>query len=817
MKRAAQILGACAVLSAVAALVGWYLLRRALPQLDGELAVSGLSGPLDVVRDAHGIPHLYAQSSEDAYFGLGYAHAQDRFWQMELGRRVASGTLAELLGERGLEKDRLFRTLGLARHAPANYAQLDASSRAQLEAYARGVNAWLASGSSLPLELSLLGATPQPWEPADSLLLVKLLAWQLSGNWGQELRRVRIASELTLAEMAEFVTPYPGNEPIDLERLFQVYARLDLKVAPRVEERHGALFGMAPAARALARFAPGRLGQAVGSNNWAVSGARSQTGAPLLANDPHLELRVPSQWYLAHLDAPGLRVIGASLPGVPGIILGHNENVAWAFTNTCPDTQDLFLEKLLPGQEEQYLTPGGPQAFERSEETIQVRGADPVQLVVRNTRHGPVLSDVDPEAQKLLPSGYVLALSWTALAEDEQTATFPLRAALARDAASFLEAARSFQAPQQNITYADRAGVIGFVAAGRVPVRKADNELQGLVPAPGWLAAYDWDGLLPFEDLPQLTQPPPGQIVTANQRITPPGYSHWLGADWGPPYRAQRIAALLDATPRHSLASFRDIQLDQRSVLAERLLPLLLATLPRPAAAPEALALLEKWDLQMGASAPAPLIFSAWLRELSREVYADELGELFDDEWVEQPEFLRNVLSSEAQARWCDDRRSPEVESCPLVVSRAWSSAIAYLSGRFGPEPRGWSWGAAHVAIARHPLLGNLPLVSSWFNLVNARGGDSSTVDVGSYWMDEEDSAFQNDWGPSFRALYDLADLQRSVAITNSGQSAHALSPHYRDMNQLWANGQHVPLLTDRDQVAASAEGTLRLRPGKTN
>ncbi|MEY2930672.1 MAG: hypothetical protein RL033_1421, partial [Pseudomonadota bacterium] len=307
------------------------------------------------------------------------------------------------------------------------------------------------------------------------------------------------------------------------------------------------------------------------------------------------------------------------------------------------------------------------------------------------------------------------------------------------------------------------------------------------------------------------------RIVTANQRITPPGYSHWLGADWGPPYRAQRIAALLDETPRHSLASFAEIQLDQHSTLAERVLPAMLAELQRPAPAPEALALLEAWDLETSPEAPAPLIFAAWLRELSRELYADELGELFEDEWLEKPEFLRNVLSNPAQAHWCDDQRSPELESCPAVVTRAWGKAIDYLSQRFGPEPRAWAWGAAHVAHAQHPLLGQVPLVSRWFNLVNARGGDSSTVNVGSYWMDEDESAFQNDWGPSFRALYDLGDLERSVAITNSGQSGHVLSPHYRDMNQQWASGRQVPLITQRERVAATAEGTLHLRPGKSN
>lgn len=821
MSRWARILVAGAGLGLAAAAAALGALYRSLPQIDGEAVVAGLRAPADVVRDAHGVPHVYARDLEDAYFGLGYAHAQDRLWQMDLHRRVGAGRLAEILGERALPTDRVFRVLGLVRHARITERRLDASTRRLLEAYAGGVNAWLDAGHSLPIEHTLLRVAPERWALLDSLLLLRVLAWQLSGNWGAELWRLRLASVLTPEELGELQPPHPGEPALGLAGAFGAYAELELPLAP-LGQRQGRAVGvsthrrasvaLAPAAAALARLAPARLGEAIGSNNWAVAAARSSSGAPLLANDPHLELKAPSQWYLAHLEAPDVQVVGASLPGIPGIILGRNAHVAWAFTNTLPDSQDLFIEKLEPGRNDHYATPDGPRPFERHEELINVRGADPVRIEVRRTRHGPVISDADPEARGLLPAGYVLALAWTGFDDDDQTIAFPGRAARARSGADLLEAARSFHAPQQNIVYADTAGSIGFVAAGHVPLRKPENVLRGLVPAPGWLDAYDWAGRLPFEALPQERDPASARLLTANQNITPPGYPHWLGAEWAAPFRAQRIARRLDERPRHSLDSFASIQLDVFGSLAERVLPAMLDALPRPAAAPEALALLEAWRFEMSAVMPQPLIFAAWLREIGRGLYADELGDLFEDEWAEKPEFVRRVLGGDA-AHWCDDRRTAEPETCDRVVAEAWRRAIAQLSDRFGSDPAGWSWGAAHRAVARHPLFGELPVLAAAFNLVTARSGDSSSVDAASYWVDEEESAFENHWGPGFRALYDLADLESSRAVLSTGQSGHVLSPHYRDMFRRWAAGGYVPLLTQRERVDADAEGTLRLKP----
>jgi len=698
-------------------------------------------------------------------------------------------------------------------------------------AYTRGINSWLQEQHALPIELQLLGRKPQPFQPADAVLLVKLLAWQLSGNFIDELWRVRMGAQLTPQQQAEFSVAYPGDPSIPFAQLWQVYSGLGLDALrqPSAQGRHRAavdarsvhpgqawLQTLTPVATELAKLAPAHLGEAIGSNNWLVDGSRSATGKPLLANDPHLALSAPSQWYFAHLEAPGLSVIGATLPAVPGVILGRNAHVAWTFTNTHPDTEDVFIERLAPGDPERYLTPHGYQTFERRRELIKVKGGAEVELWVRSTRHGPVISDVSTHARGLTPTGHVLALSWTGLAPDDTTVAFPLRAGRAVNAAELREAARSYHAPTQNIVYADDAGTVGFVAAGKVPVRGPGNALNGLVPAPGWLADYDWRRLLAFEEMPALQAAQSGRIVTANQNIVPPGFARWLGADWGPPYRHDRITQLLDARAAHSLDSFAEIQRDNYSTIAAQLLPTLIEQLgaPRDDAERSFVAELSAWDRAMRPDSRAPLLFAAWLRELTKLIAQDELGELLsEDAWV-RPEFLRAVLDDRAgQARWCDDTRSPEQEGCEYITRRALHGALAYLNRRFGDDRSKWSWGVAHPSVSAHAVLGKVPVLNRFFDVTAERGGDSSTVDVGSYQLEDDDTAFRNAWGPGFRAIYDLADLERSVAILNTGESGHVMSAHYRDMNALWSRGQYVPLITDRARVMQHALGTWVLDP----
>ncbi|MSQ63399.1 MAG: penicillin acylase family protein [Betaproteobacteria bacterium] len=774
-------------------LAGFYLyLRQSLPQSRGEFRLAGLSAPAEILRDRYGIPHIFAGNLADASFALGFIHAQDRLWQMEMNRRIASGRLAEIVGPGALETDRFVRTLGVRRAAEANLRTLDTETRALLEAYAAGVNAFLASDPVLPLEFWLTGARPEPWSPADSIAWVKMMAWDLGGNWRNELLRMRLARNLPLARIHELLPPYPGDPVPVIADLKELYSSME-RDAVR-----------------LARFVPDNEG--LGSNNWVVSGARSASGKPLLANDPHLGLTAPSVWYFAHLSAPGLTAIGATLPGVPAVILGRNERIAWGMTNTGSDVQDLYIEKLDAAGG--YLAPEGPRAFQVIDETINVKGAESEKLRVRISRHGPVISDVMRTAQDLAPRGHVIAFAWTALAEDDRSMQAALRFARAREWDGFLAAARDFHSPQQNIVYADIEGNIGFVAAGRVPQRKPGNDLKGMAPAPGWQAKYDWAGYIPFEQLPRSFNPESGAVVTANHRITPPGYPHFISSDWQPPYRAERIQQLLDATPKHGVNSFARIQADVVSLAMRELLPKLLATRPRSEEARKALALLAKWDGAMAPERAEPLIAWAWWRELTRAIYADELGDAFHQNWLARAVFLGNVLSGDAErARWCDDVRTPALETCEEALALSLEAALADLAKRYGSDQARWRWGEAHLARHQHRPFGRQPLLAGLFDINVPSPGDAYTVNVGRNNLNDEAQPFANRHAASLRAIYDLSDLEKSLYIHSGGQSGNILSDHYKAFSEAWAKNEYIPMRAERRILDAEQHQLLRLVP----
>ncbi len=782
-----------ALLAALLA-AGYLYLRQSLPKTAGEVRLAGLAQGVDVLRDRYGIPHIFAGSLPDAVYALGYVHAQDRLWQMEMSRRIAAGRISEVVGAAGLETDRFMRTLGVRRAAEANLRTLDAETRQLLEAYAAGVNAFLAGAPVLPPDFWLTGVRPEPWTPADSVAWVKMMAWDLGGNWRSELLRMRLAKTLPLARIHELLPPYPG-EPVpviaDLKELYAPLAREAVR---------------------LAKFAPDNEG--LGSNNWVVSGARSESGKPLLANDPHLGLTAPPVWYFAQLSAPGVSVIGSTLPGVPGVILGHNERIAWGFTNTGPDVQDLYLEKL--DASGGYLAPDGPRAFQVVDEVIRVKGGEPERLRVRISRHGPVISDVLQVAQEAAPRGLVIAFSWTALAEDDRSIQVALKLARARDWDGFLAAARDFGAPQQNMVYADVEGNIGFVAAGRVPMRRADNDLKGMAPAPGWMEKYDWTGEIPFAELPQAFNPKDGAIVTANHRITPPGYAHFISSEWQPPYRADRIRQLLDATPKHTAGTFARIQADVTSLAMRELLPKLLAARPRSEPARKALEQLAKWDGAMAPERAEPLIAWAWWRELARAVYADELGDAFPQNWSARVRFMSGVLSGDAKkARWCDDVRTPAVETCEELLAVSLDAALADLRLRFGEDSSRWHWGDAHRALHVHRPFGRQPLLARLFDISVGSPGDPYTVNVGRNNMNDEDNPFANRHAASLRAIYDLSDLEKSLFIHSGGQSGNVLSAHYKSFAGAWAKNEYIPMHARRDTLDREPHEVLRLVPAK--
>lgn len=771
--------------------------RRAVPEPSGRLSVHGLGQNTDVTRDSHAIVHIRARSVDDAYFGLGFAHAQDRLFQMELARRVASGKLAELIGERGLDSDRLFRTLGLTTVVERNLRALSGETAAALAAYARGVNAFLESNAPLPIELELIQSSPAPWTARDTLLVGKLLAFRLAGNWDNELWRLRLAARLTPRQLEEFTRSDDSRAAVSYEDMWKVYSDSGLEVAAKQSEF----------AAELGRYAPTGRGRAVGSNSWVVDGRRSRSGKPLLANDPHLELTAPTAWYLAHLSAPGFEVMGATIPGLAGVVIGRNERVAWSFTNLAPDTQDLYFERLVP---EGYASPNGPAAFEEREERIAVRWGSDVSLRVRQSRHGPIVSDILREA--VTPSGYVLALAWTALSDVDETLRFPLAAARTSTASELRVAASALFAPAQNLVYADIDGAVGFVAAGGIPQRR-NGPLRGAVPAPGWTAEFDWDGLIPFEELPTQVQPEQGYLVTANQNTAPIEYPRFLGVDFGVLERTHRIDELLQTTPLHDPTSFAQVQLDTHSAMAQVLLPLLLSQLGDAEEVRAEIVALASWDRNLATTSSAGALCAAWLREFARAVYSDEIGDLFPDESEPRTEFLRAVLTDQGGAsRWCDDTRTLAPESCGTMARHSLLSALSYLKQRLGADPSTWTWGGLHEGVALHPLLGDVPILGGLFNVRVPRGGDASSPNVGAYiWND--DAPFENGWGPGLRAIYDLSTRDRALGILSTGQSGHVMSPHYRDMVAPWQHGELLTLSMRAEEFGRNALGTWTLEP----
>lgn len=764
---------------------------------EGVLELAGLVQPVEVYRDHFDVPHVYAQTADDAYFALGFLHARERFWQMELSRRAGSGRLAELFGADALEQDRFMRTLGLRRAAEANWAQLDPATQASLQAYAKGVNAGIAQSRWLPVEFYLTGAPrPEPWHPVDSLVWLKTMAWRLSGNWWEELLNLRLQNRLSTEQLADLFPPYPGDAPQTLPDVSKWYTPV-----------------AAQADRLLAQHR-NEAEKSVGSNNWVVDGSRSVSGKPLLANDPHLPLTAPSIWYFAHLHAPGLNVIGAGLPGVPGILLGRNEQVAWAFTNTNPDSQDVFVERLVPGNPGHYQTPAGEAAFTEFKETLRVKGAPDERLIVRVSRHGPLISTADADARQATPPGTALALSWVGLRADDMTVRFMLNAGRAQNAEQLKAAARDFHSPQQNIVYADAQGRIGFIAAGRVPVRAQGNELLGALPAPGWLPQYDWQGTIPFEQLPQQSAGNDGKIITANQKITPKDYPYFITSGWALPYRAERISDLLDRRARHDVQSFAALQNDVFNPVAAELLPLLLNTDVEDGLSLQVLRNLREWDYRMAADASQPLIFAAWLRHLSDILLQDKLGDFYELVGDYNPAFLVRVLTNRdgSAVRWCRSGASAPTP-CAAEARQALQDAITEVRRHYGDDPAQWHWGRAHVSVFANQPLGKLPGLGWFFNVETESAGGMDSVNVSGYRYDEQTGLYRGESGPAFRAIYDLAEPDKSVFILGTGQSGRPWSPHYRDMTSAWAEGGYLPLTTRRDNIERDAVVRQHLLP----
>ncbi|MGL4174012.1 MAG: penicillin acylase family protein [Actinomycetota bacterium] len=819
------------VMAVVAAITATTATRRPLPDRSGTLAIPGLSAEVQVLRDDRGIPHLYAQTSADLFLAQGYVHAQDRFFEMDARRHITAGRLAELVGDNpdAIAADRAVRTMGWRRVAEQEVSLLSAQTRQYLQAYADGVNAYLRDRSSgqVAVEYTILDLTLpeyqiEPWQLADSLAWLKGLGWELKGNYTDEVTRARASAFLPQRRIEELYPDVPSNllpvipDPASVAAASASTA----SVSVTTPEMAAAIIAADDVLTAIPQITG--QGAGVGSNSWVVDGSRTETGKPLLANDPHLATQAPSAWYQMGLhcttvntDCP-FDVSGFTFAGLPTVVIGHNANIAWGFTNLPADVTDMYLERV---SGDNVQVDGSFRPLTKRTETLRIRGGEDISLTVRSTGHGPLISDVLADAENAgrdiraeeRDFTYDVALAWTALTPG-RTADGLFDLNRASDWASFRDAMRTFESPTQHVIYADTVGNIGYQMPGRVPVRRG---YDGRWPVPGWDSSYRWESFVPFDELPSVRNPDEGFIVAANQEATAQAEPYLTG-DWMHGYRSQRIRDLLFGERQISTATMSAIQSDTKNPMAPTLVPALLQVdLTNSPFTQEAQNLLRDWDFTQPVDSAAAAYYNAVWRNLLRLTFDDELGvELAasgDERWFT---VVADLLRKPTD-QWWDDKATPGLrEGRDEILRQALRAARVDLTQSLGKDVSQWEWGNLHQVQVTHQLLGGEGIP----------GVIQSVVNRGPYPVAGSTGAVNSTSGPvapgydvrvapSMRMVVDLADLDQSTWVNLTGSSGHPGDSHYDDQIDAWLIGRSFPWPFTAQAVAASTKERLVLRP----
>jgi penicillin amidase len=815
---------------------------KSFPQIDGEVQVEGLDAPVDVYRDRMGIPNIYASTLHDLFFAQGYVHAQERFWQMDTWRHIGSGTLSEMFGKGQVDTDTFLRTLGWRVTAEQEYQGLDPQSKAIIESYTAGVNAYLKDHdtTALSLEYAVLGLLSpdykiKPWTPVNSMTWGKAMAWDLRGNMDEEIQRAVLLKTLTPEQVAELFPDYPPDHPVIVNKIGGTASNTEnqlSEVATNLPLSTSDLQHLAERVTILDAIL-GPQGDGIGSNSWAVSGSRTTTGMPLLANDPHLSIQMPSIWFQIGMhcrpksDACPFEVAGFSFAGVPGVVIGHNDKVAWGFTNVGPDVMDLYIEKVNPENPNQYEVNGKWVDFETRQEKINVVGGDPVDITVKLSRHGPVISEAygplknegEPKDKEFepfkdragipLPANYVIALRWTALSPST-----PFQAIWgfnkAQNWEDFRNAARNFHVPAQNLLFADTQGNIAYQMPGDIPIRAKGD---GTLPVPGWTDEYEWTGFIPFEDLPYTFNPKEGYIATANNQIPPSDYPNFITHDWDYGFRAQRIVDMIQNAPgKIDIAYIQSMQGDDFDANGPVYVPLLLGLSELSDNEAKAQGLLNGWDYQARADSSAAAVFNSFWRHLLQNTFNDELPERYwPDGGSRWNEVMRHL--DESSTWWDDKTTSDKVETRQDILRKSFEQGVAELEKMFGRDLSRWNWGEMHVSTFRNGTLGDSGVapIEGLFNRgpYPTSGGEAIVNATG--WSVKD--GYETNWLPSMRMIVDLGNLDNSVTVHTTGESGHAYHKHYDDMAPMWANIQYYPMLWDETSVTQNTEGHLVLQP----
>jgi penicillin amidase len=789
------------------------LAKQALVATTGILSVSGLKDEVRIVRDRWGVPHIFATSVKDLFFAEGYTHAQERLWQMDFNRRLACGTLSEVVGELPLDLDMFMRTIGMKHTAEATAKLVQEKGNKPfkeiLESYVMGVNEFIESHvDNPPFEYRVLNWQPSRWTLADTSACGLLVAYQLSMNWDNELLRAELIERLGEKRARDLLPFYPPEASLVIpsQGLFGEVAGSVLSCQKKVR---GALSSdpVQP-----------------GSNNWVIDGSKSTTSMPLLANDPHLLIGMPSIWYEAHLVAPGFNVMGVTFPGLPPVFIGHNERIAWGLTNLGSDVQDLYVEKLNPRNHRQYQFQGKWEDAQVCQEQFPVRGREkPVTKEIPITRHGPIIDSVlmgmaSPEVRKGLHQ--TLALRWTG--HEPSHSALALQGLLKLNQAGnwkeFREALRLCGLISQSVVYADVEGNIGYLANSIIPIRAKG---QGLVPVPGWTGEYEWTGYIPFDELPSAFNPPNHFFATANNKIVDDDYPYLITHDWLPAYRVRRIVQMLTAKEKLSLDDFKKMQADVYSIQARELLPFLTRLEPKSQKQRKALEYLSRWDFRMDKDSIAATVFHIWYLKLVQNVLKDKLGQNIYEHYfykrligncfhiLAMPKLLEYPTSY-----WFSDGSGSNIEKRDNLVRASLEQAIEELTEKIGPDMSTWRWGRMHTATFNHRL-GMMPPLDQILNAGPVEvGGDEYTVNNGAF---DYSADFTHVFIPSYRQIIDLSDLSKSISMHSTGQSGQPASDHYKDFVEPWAKVEYHPMLFDKKTIEKEAAEVLRLVPSGRN
>ncbi|MEO1640346.1 MAG: penicillin acylase family protein [Pseudomonadota bacterium] len=804
------------VLVVAALALVYYFASRSLPDYNAEASVRGLSAPVEIVRDNANVPHIFAETNEDAFFGLGYAHAQDRLWQMTMMRRTAQGRLSELFGERTVRIDEVLRRFDLYTLAVASVDAQAPETTEALEAYADGVNAWLAEvnagarGRGAP-EMWLFNHAIAPWQPADSLAILKLMALDLTSHIENEVLRARTSLLLGDERIADIL---PDDPTRPLAALPQ-YAELVPGVptyTPNMRMAYDPLSPIKPAPLAGA------------SNAWAADPTRSATGSTLLANDPHLGLTAPSIWYLARLDLESGGVIGGTIPGMPLVLSGRSDTLGWGLTYAYVDDQDVMLEEVNPDNPEEYRTPTGWAPFVTRDSIVRIKDAPSVTLRLRWTANGPVLPSDQYDLGTITPAGHVAAIAWSALSDQDTSMSAALEIMQSRTVEEAIAAGETFIAPAQNLTLADRSRV-ALKTIGAVPARDPDHQSQGRLPAFGYLAENRWQGRFPYDDNPTFLDPRGGIVGNTNNKTVDRPFPRHISYVWGDTQRVNRWRGLMQAREVHTRDSFIEAQLDSVSFAARTLSALMGADLwftgdAAPDGTPErqrqiALNLLSAWNGDMNEHLPEPLIYAAWARAFQDRLIRDELGPLASEFTHVEPVFIERVMRDiDGAGVWCDVIQSAPVETCTDVARQALDDALVWIAENHGSEVEAVRWGDAHVATHDHPVLGQTPILDWVVNIRQSTSGGDFTLQRART-SGEDPHPFHNVHAGAYRGVYDFADPDSSVFITSTGQSGHPLSRYYDNLGELWRRGEYVPMSLDPALARAAAVGVTVLRPAE--